>query len=77
MAVSVIFKRLKQTHYGRLSEAREKIGATPFRWRRERLKQLDRDIDGAVRGSELWCHKDELLDSVPGGGTDAARGAVS
>ena len=35
---------------------------------RKRLKHLDRDIDGAVRGSELWRHKDELLDSVPGVG---------
>jgi transposase len=35
---------------------------------RKRLKHLDRDIDGAVRGSELWRQKDELLDSVPGVG---------
>ncbi len=35
---------------------------------RKRLKQLDHDLDGAVRGSELWRHKDELLDTVPGVG---------
>ena len=35
---------------------------------RKRLKHLDRDIDGVVRGSELWRQKDELLDSVPGVG---------
>jgi hypothetical protein len=35
---------------------------------RKRLKHLDRDIDGAVRGSELWRQKDDLLDSVPGVG---------
>ena len=35
---------------------------------RKRLKHLDRDIDSAVRGSELWRQKDELLDSVPGVG---------
>ena len=35
---------------------------------RKRLKRLDHDIDGAVRGSELWRQKDELLDSVPGVG---------
>jgi transposase len=35
---------------------------------RKRLKHLDRDIDGAVRGSEPWRRKDELLDSVPGVG---------
>jgi transposase len=35
---------------------------------RKRLKQLDHDIDRAVRGSELWRQKDRLLDSVPGVG---------
>lgn len=35
---------------------------------RKRLKQLDHDIDGAVRSSELWRQKDQLLDSVPGVG---------
>jgi len=35
---------------------------------RKRLKHLNRDIDGAVRGSELWRQKAELLDSVPGVG---------
>ena len=43
---------------------------------RKRLKHLDRDTDGAVRGSELWRQKDELLDSVPGGGAGAARRAA-
>jgi len=35
---------------------------------RKRLKHLNRDIDSAVRGSELWRDKAELLDSVPGVG---------
>src|ERR1700746_1553460 len=35
---------------------------------RKRLKHLDRDIDGAVHGSDLWRQKAELLDSVPGVG---------
>jgi transposase len=35
---------------------------------RKQLKHIERDIDGAVRGSELWRHKDELMDSVPGVG---------
>jgi transposase len=35
---------------------------------RKRLKHLDRDIDSAVHGSELWRQKAELLDSVPGVG---------
>jgi transposase len=35
---------------------------------RKRLKRIERDIDGAVRGSELWRHQDQLMDSVPGVG---------
>jgi len=35
---------------------------------RKELKQIERDIDGAVRGSELWRHQDELMDTVPGVG---------
>lgn len=35
---------------------------------RKQLKRIEHDIDGAVRGSELWRHKDELMDSVPGVG---------
>jgi transposase len=35
---------------------------------RKRLKRIDRDIDGAVRGSPLWRHQNELLDTVPGVG---------
>lgn len=35
---------------------------------RKQLKQLDHDIDQALRGSELWRHKDQLMDSVPGVG---------
>lgn len=35
---------------------------------RKRLKRIDRDIDGAVRGSAMWRHQNELLDTVPGVG---------
>jgi hypothetical protein len=35
---------------------------------RKQLKRIDRDIDGAVRKSELWRHQSELMDSVPGVG---------
>ena len=40
---------------------------------RKRLKHLDRDIDGAVRGSELWRQKDDLLGQRAGGGAGAPR----
>lgn len=35
---------------------------------RKQLKRIEHDIDGAVRGSALWQHQNELLDSVPGVG---------
>lgn len=35
---------------------------------RKQLKSIEHDIDGAVRGSELWRHQDELMDSVRGVG---------
>lgn len=35
---------------------------------RKRVKRVDRDIDRAVRGSELWRHQNELMDSIPGVG---------
>jgi len=35
---------------------------------RKELKDIERDIDGAVRSSELWRHKDELMDTIPGVG---------
>jgi transposase len=33
---------------------------------RQQLKPIERDIDGAVRGAELWRHQAELMDSVAG-----------
>jgi transposase len=35
---------------------------------RKQLKSTEHNIDSAVRGSELWQHKNELMDSVPGVG---------
>jgi transposase len=35
---------------------------------RKRIKHLNRELDAAVHGSELWRAKAELLDSVPGVG---------
>lgn len=35
---------------------------------RKQLKRIEHDIDGVVRGSELWRHQDRLMDSVPGVG---------
>ena len=37
------------------------------------LNVLDGDIDDAVRGSPVWCEKEQLLKSVPGVGPVVAR----
>jgi len=41
------------------------------------LASVDDDIDGAVRGSPLWCAKEELLASVPGIGKTIARTLIA
>ena len=37
------------------------------------LNAVDADIDDAVRGSPVWCEKEDLLKSVPGVGPVVAR----
>ncbi|GAA0588763.1 IS110 family transposase [Rhizomicrobium electricum] len=37
------------------------------------LAELDRDIDDMIRGSPVWCEKEDLLASVPGIGKQTAR----
>ena len=41
------------------------------------LSGLDRDIDGAVRGSPIWRALDDLLTSVPGVGEVTARTLIA
>jgi transposase len=44
---------------------------------RKRLKRMERDIDGAVRSSELWRHQAQLMDSVPGVGPIVRASALA
>ena len=37
------------------------------------LAELDREIDDMIRGSPVWCEKEDLLASVPGVGNQTAR----
>ncbi|MCB4825605.1 IS110 family RNA-guided transposase, partial [Roseicella aerolata] len=41
------------------------------------LAEIDRDIDGAVRGSSAWRAADNLLQSVPGIGAVASRTLIA
>lgn len=40
---------------------------------RRELSEIDADIDETVRGSAVWCEKEDLLVSVPGVGSVTAR----
>jgi transposase len=44
-----------------------------LRWLEEALAEIERDLDGAVRGSPVWRAKEALLRSVPGVGPVSAR----
>jgi transposase len=60
-----------ESERNRLEHASSTVGHTINRhidYLRKQLKRLERDIDGAVRGSALWRHQAELMDSVPGVG---------
>jgi transposase len=40
---------------------------------RRELSEIDADIEESVRGSPVWCEKEDLLASVPGVGSVTAR----
>jgi transposase len=44
-----------------------------LRWLEEALAEIERELDGAVRGSAAWRAKEDLLRSVPGVGPVSAR----
>lgn len=41
---------------------------THITWLQRQLKQVDRDLDGAIRASEHWRAQDDIIRSVPGAG---------
>src|SRR5215218_2473653 len=48
-----------------------------LRWLEEALATIERDLDGAVRGSAIWRAKEALLRSVPGVGPVSARALLA
>lgn len=46
---------------------------THITWLQRQLKQVDRDLDGAIRASEHWRAQDDIIRSVPGAGPGLAR----
>lgn len=71
-----------------LTEENNRLQATPFKRvqatikpviaaLRKQLARVDEDIDQAIRGTEAWRVKDELLQSVPGVGPVLSRTLIS
>ena len=55
---------------------RTTIGKT-IKWLQKQLEEIDSDLDNAVKGSPIWCEKDDLLRSVPGVGKVLSRTMLS
>ena len=71
-----------------LTEENNRLQATPFKrvqatikpviaLLRKQLARVDEDIDQAIRGTEAWRVKDELLQSVPGVGPVLSRTLIA
>jgi len=66
-----------------ISAENNRLGISPQRvrddirqhitWLQRRLKEIDKDLDGAVRNSPIWREKENLLKSVPGVGPVVSR----
>lgn len=50
---------------------------THITWLERQLKQLDRDLDGAIRASEHWRTQDDIIRSVPGAGHGLSRTLIA
>jgi transposase len=66
-------QRLRRTAAARARRSIERVVAAL----KQELNALDRDIDGAVRGSPAWRAKEDLLASVPGIGPTIARTLIA
>ena len=65
--------RQRQTHDLRLQSSLERHLA----WLQHELGEIDRDLDGAVRGTPAWRETEDLLASVPGIGPITARTLIA
>jgi transposase len=50
---------------------------THISWLQRQLKQVDRDLDGAIRASEHWRTQDDIIRSVPGAGQGLSRTLIA
>ena len=61
--------RLRQARHHRV----QKRLAAHVAWLQAELAEVDKDLDEAIRASDLWREQEELLTSVPGVGPTVAR----
>jgi transposase len=65
--------RQRPTHDPRLQKSLERHLA----WLQHELREIDRDLDGTVRGTPAWRETEDLLASVPGIGPITARTLIA
>jgi transposase len=65
--------RQRPTHDPRLQKSLERHLA----WLQHELREIDRDLDGTVRGTPAWREAEDLLASVPGIGPITARTLIA
>lgn len=65
--------RQRPTHDPRLQKSLERHLA----WLQHELREIDRDLDGTVRGTPAWRETEDLLASVPGIGPVTARTLIA
>ena len=76
-ALEALLKRRRQL-VGMVSAEKNRLGTaakairrdikTHIRWLERRLKDIDHDLNGAVKSSPMWRVRDDLLQSAPGVG---------
>lgn len=74
--VEMIGMEANRRRQARTPKVRRTIEAT-LRTLEAQLAELDREIDGTVRGSPVWRAADDLLTSVPGIGDVTARTLIA
>jgi transposase len=65
--VEMLSAELNRLSAARTASVKQDVNAH-ITWLKERLKTIDRDLDKALRSSDLWREQHDLLKSVPGVG---------
>jgi transposase len=74
--IGMLTAELNRRASERVAEVKERIEAH-IKWLRDEIKQSDKDLDSAIKSSEIWKAKVDLLRSMPGIGPVIARTLVA